>query len=65
LDQTTCRPAVLKAWKALVDNVNGQGRLGYVQQVAGSPNPFYDHSHVYASGAFILAGSGILKLIDQ
>jgi rhamnogalacturonyl hydrolase YesR len=59
------KPAVLKAWQKLVGNVNDQGRLGYVQQVAGSPYPFFDYqSHVYASGAFLLAGSEILKMIE-
>lgn len=56
---------VMEAWKALVNNVNDQGRLGYVQQVAGSPYPFYeDESHVYASGAFLLAGKEMIKLLE-
>lgn len=60
------KPAVEKAWKALVNNVNEQGRLGYVQQVAGSPYPFYeDEFQVYASGAFLLAGSEMIKMIGQ
>jgi rhamnogalacturonyl hydrolase YesR len=64
LDAERYSPAILKAWKALVGNVNEQGRLGFVQQVAGSPYPFFDYqSHVYASGAFLLAGCEILKLI--
>ena len=65
LDPEHYSPAILKAWKALVGNVNQQGRLGFVQQVAGSPYPFFDYqSHVYASGAFLLAGCEILKLIE-
>ena len=63
LDENKYKPAVYKAWKALVDNVNDQGRLGYVQQVAGSPDTFReDQSHLYASGAFLLAGSEIYKM---
>jgi len=63
LDETIYRPAVTKAWKALVNNVNNNGRLGFVQQVAGDPYPFFEHqSHVYASGAFLLAGSEMLKM---
>ena len=66
LDESIYKPAVLKAWKALVNNVNDQGRLGYVQQVAGSPDSFYkDQSHLYASGAFLLAGSEIYKLYND
>lgn len=56
---------VLEAWKALVNNVDEKGRLGYVQQVAGSPYPFFeDQSHVYASGAFLLAGKEMIKLLE-
>ena len=66
LDENKYKPAVLKAWKALVNNVNDQGRLGYVQQVAGSPDSFYkDQSHLYASGAFLLAGSEIFKMCNE
>ncbi len=59
------RENVEKAWAALCDNVNESGRLGYVQQVAGSPYPFYEEEfHVYATGAFLLAGSEIYKMVD-
>lgn len=54
------KPAVKKAWVALSEHVNDWGRLGYVQQVAGSPYPFYDDQwQVYASGAYLLAGCEI------
>jgi rhamnogalacturonyl hydrolase YesR len=60
------RPAVEKAWLALTNNVNAEGRLGFVQQVAGDPYPFYEHQwHVYASGAFIMAGSEMLKMVGH
>lgn len=65
LDKDKYKPIVIKAWKALCKNVNQEGRLGFVQQVAGSPYPFYGYqSQVYASGAFLLAGCQILKLTD-
>lgn len=55
---------VKEAWKALVHNVNDAGRLGYVQQVAGSPYPFYANQwHVYATGAFLLAGHQMIGII--
>jgi rhamnogalacturonyl hydrolase YesR len=51
------KPAVEKAWLALCARVNPAGRLGFVQQVAGDPYPFYDYQwQVYATGAFMLAG---------
>ena len=57
------KPQVEKAWIALTKNVNEWGRLGYVQQVADKPFPFYDYQwQVYASGAFLLAGKEMLKL---
>ena len=66
LDKATYWPAVEKAWKALCNNVNAEGRLGFVQQVAASPYPFYSHEyHLYASGAFIGAGMEIKKIISN
>ncbi len=51
------RPNVEKAWSALYGHVNAEGRLGYVQQVAGDPYPFQpDQWQVYATGAFLMAG---------
>ena len=59
-------PQVEKAWAALCANVNAEGRLGFVQQVAGDPYPFYaDQSHVYASGAFLLAGRQVYEMVDM
>ncbi len=58
------QPNVEKAWKALCKNVNAEGRLGYVQQVAGDPYPFYEHEwQVYATGAFLLAGKEMFSLV--
>ncbi|MBB3696637.1 glycoside hydrolase family 88 protein [Flammeovirga yaeyamensis] len=60
------QPNVEKAWIALCNNVNRDGQLGYVQQVAGDPYPFKaNESHVYAAGAFLLAGKEILSMENQ
>jgi rhamnogalacturonyl hydrolase YesR len=60
------RQQVEKAWLALSANVNQNGRLGYVQQIAGDPYPFYDHQfHVYASGAYLMAGKEMIKLLES
>ena len=60
------KPNVKKAWAALCSNVNNEGRLGYVQQVAGDPYPFHeDESHVYATGAFLLAGKEMIELVKE
>jgi len=59
------KPNAIKAWKALSKNINNQGRLGYVQQVAANPFPFFDYQwHVYATGTYFMAGREMLKLID-
>ncbi|MFY0686708.1 MAG: glycoside hydrolase family 88 protein [Cyclobacteriaceae bacterium] len=59
-------PAAVAGWKALANNVNEVGRLGFVQQVAGSPYPFYEHeSHVYAAGAFLQACSEMITYLKD
>ena len=62
LDREKFGPAIEKAWKALTSNVNDWGRLGYVQQVAGDPYPFYEYQwQVYATGAFLLCGKEMVE----
>ena len=59
-------PAVKKAWTALCANVNEWGRLGYVQQVAGDPYPFFEYQwQVYATGAFLLCGREMVTLLNS
>ncbi len=66
LDESEYQSAVLSAWKALCQNVNEWGRLGFVQQVAGSPYPFFeDQWQVYATGAFLLCGKEMLSLVSR
>lgn len=63
LPEKTYKKVALKAWKALVKNVNDSGMLGYVQQVGDSPKAISaDDWEVYGTGAFLLAGSEIIKL---
>ncbi len=57
------KPKIEKAWLALCGNVNEEGRLGNVQQVAGDPYPFQeDQWQVYATGAILLAGREMISL---
>ncbi|MGD8777901.1 MAG: glycoside hydrolase family 88 protein [Ignavibacteria bacterium] len=66
LDKEAFEPAVKKAWSALCANVNEWGRLGYVQQVAGDPYPFFEHQwQVYATGAFMLCGKEMITLLSN
>ncbi len=64
LDKTTYLPAVEKAWIALNICVNNDGRVGYVQPIGGDPRRNFnaDSWEVYGTGAFLLAGSEVIKL---
>ncbi|MGD8781918.1 MAG: glycoside hydrolase family 88 protein [Ignavibacteria bacterium] len=66
LEKEIFEPAVKKAWSALCANVNEWGRLGYVQQVAGDPYPFFEYQwQVYATGAFLLCGGEMITLLSR
>ena len=68
LQEEKYRQATLKAWHGLVLCIDElTGKIGYVQLPADSPlSPVYRRSTVeYASGAFLLAGSEILTLMEN
>jgi hypothetical protein len=59
--------AVTMAWEGMVSTaLHPNGRLGYVQAVGTAPNSadFYSERD-YGYGAFLLAGSEILRMIDN
>ncbi len=63
LDQSEYTPAVKKAWKALEACQQSNGKVGWVQNIGASPEPATKDSwQNYGTGAFLLAGSEILKL---
>ncbi len=63
LDKTTYLPVVEKGWKALVDAVWPDGKLGWVQPIGENPkNVTAEMTEVYGVGAFLLAGSEVYKL---
>ena len=67
LDEATYKPAALKAWKALSACLNSDtGLLEYVQLPADSPlSPVYKTTNSeYATGAYLLAGSEIIQLLE-
>jgi len=57
------RPAVDKTWAALLSCVDAEGRLGWVQPIGFAPD-HYDATtyQEYGAGAFLAAGSQMLKL---
>ncbi|WP_349316610.1 glycoside hydrolase family 88 protein [Chitinophaga sp. MM2321] len=55
-------PVVYKGWQALVDCVQPDGKLGFVQVIAASPGKVTaDDTAAYGVGAFLLAGSELIK----
>jgi rhamnogalacturonyl hydrolase YesR len=56
-------PVVVKGWKAMLDAVEPNGKLGYVQPIGADPRKVTrDMTEVYGVGAFLLAGNQISKL---
>jgi rhamnogalacturonyl hydrolase YesR len=64
LDSENYLPAVKKTWVALNKCVNEEGRVGWVQPIGASPQQDFtsDSWEVYGTGAFLLAGSEVIKL---
>ncbi len=63
LDRATYEPAVRKAWLALADCVDADGKLTYVQPVGAAPKKSDPGStEVYGVGAFLLAGSEMYRM---
>ncbi|WP_298537037.1 glycoside hydrolase family 88 protein [uncultured Algibacter sp.] len=66
LSQKKYMPAVKKGWKALVDAVYPDGKLGWVQPIGADPKQTEQHmTEVYGVGAFLLAGTEILKMSSK
>lgn len=64
LDRGTHQPVIVRAWNGLMTRVQADGLVGYVQPVGSAP----DHLEAgatqdYGTGAFLLAGSEILRLL--
>ncbi|WP_288955783.1 glycoside hydrolase family 88 protein [uncultured Polaribacter sp.] len=56
-------PAVKKAWNALAACQHKDGRVGWVQNIGAFPEPASAESYQnFGTGAFLLAGSEVLKL---
>lgn len=59
-------PVIEKGWGALNESIHPDGKLGYVQEVGDSPtNVKYDDSETYGTGAFLLAGSELVKAVQS
>ena len=64
LDRATYLGPVRRAWAALTTVVSPEGRVGWVQPIGADPRRDFsaDSWEVYGTGAFLLAGSEVLKL---
>lgn len=63
LDKATYTPAVKKAWNALAACQHEDGRVGWVQNIGASPEPASaDSWQNFGTGAYLMAGSEVLKL---
>ena len=65
LDSATYTPVVINAWNGLVATaLHPDGKLGYVQAIGLAPGGSdYNAQQDYGYGAFLLAGSEILRLL--
>jgi unsaturated rhamnogalacturonyl hydrolase len=65
LDPATFLPAVHQGWKGLNWALQPDGRLGWVQQIGYDPRSVTAHDSMeYGTGAFLLAGSEMLKMAE-
>jgi rhamnogalacturonyl hydrolase YesR len=59
-------PAILNGWKALSGAVDSSGKLQWVQQIGSKPGTIKQSDTAeYGVGAFLLAGSEIIKMSDS
>ena len=66
LDPGKYAPVVWKSWDALVSCVHPDGMLGYAQPIGADPQEVTSNdSEVYAVGAFLLAGSEVIKMAKE
>lgn len=64
LDREKYMPAVQKAWTGLNSLIQPDGHVGWCQPIGADPRKNFsaDSWEVYGTGAFLLAGSEVIKL---
>lgn len=63
LDKEKYTPVVKKAWLTLIKCQHDNGMIGWVQNIGFDPKPAdFDSYQNFGTGAFLLAGSEILKI---
>ncbi len=66
LEREKYLPVVEKAWTGLNTAIQPDGRVGWVQPIGADPKKNFSANswEVYGTGAYLLAGSEIIKLIE-
>lgn len=65
LEKSKYLPSVKKSWKALAACQHENGMIGWVQNIGAFPEPANKDSwQNFGTGAYLMAGSEILKLVD-
>ena len=63
LNKASYTPVVLKAWEAILACQQENGKVGWVQNIGANPMPATANSwQNFGTGAFLMAGSEIIKL---
>lgn len=66
LDKKTYMPVVMKGWNAMKDAVWPDGKVGWIQPIGENPkNVTREMTEVYGVGAFLLAGTELIKLAGK
>lgn len=64
LDRAAHLPVITRAWNGLMTRVMPDGLVGYVQPVGAAPDHLEStNTQDYGTGAFLMAGSEILRLL--
>jgi beta-galactosidase len=64
LERDAYLPVVLRTWNGLTGAVHQDGKLGWVQRIGAAPDGIKkEDTEVYGVGAYLLAGSEIIKLL--
>ena len=66
LDRSKYGPVVERSWRAMLQHIYADGRLGSIQPIGAAPDAFSpSSSYVYGVGAFLLAGSELDRYAAQ
>ena len=64
MDRAAHVPAITRAWNGLLTRIKPDGTVGYVQPIGAAPDHLEaDSTQDYGTGAFLLAGAEVLKLL--